>query len=372
MKLDLKKRNQNQRVLNHLIFWVITLFFLAVTNNIQVTSLNYQSTLIVSLFLLPVHFLYFYTIAYCIVPKYLEKKHYTKMILSTIALAVLVLFLYRLTEIFIIGPYISLINVDQTIVQQLTNPYHLINAFEKSNLIVWFAVSIKFLKMWHERKQLTLQTELNFLKAQIHPHFLFNTLNNLYALTLTNSSKSSSIVIGLSEILRYMLNECNTENVKLARDIEILKNYVMLEEIRYGDRLDLNLSITGNLDNLYVPPLLMLPLVENAFKYGTSEMLKNAWITINISVTAPNQLKFKVANSKPLQKNQNSEIHFKKIGLKNVRRRLDILYKDAYQLNIYNEDELFAAILEINLNNKCINTNGQGELKNHHKQNGQY
>lgn len=211
---------------------------------------------------------------------------------------------------------------------------------------------VKFFKMRHERKQLALQAELNFLKGQIHPHFLFNTLNNLYALTLNQSSKSPAVVLGLSEILRYMLYECNTDNVKLEREVEVIKNYISLEKIRYEERLEINCSLSGDVQNKYIAPLLMLPLVENAFKHGTSETIVDPWINIEINITE-SQLKFKVSNSKPLQKSENNETHFEKIGLSNVQKRLDFLYKDGYQFHTYDEEEIYVAILEINLNTKC-------------------
>lgn len=210
---------------------------------------------------------------------------------------------------------------------------------------------VKFFKMRHERKQLALQAELNFLKGQIHPHFLFNTLNNLYALTLNQSNKSPAVVLGLSEILRYMLYECNTDNVKLEREIEIIKNYISLEKIRYEDRLDVNININGNIQNKYIAPLLLLPLIENAFKHGIGETIIDPWINIEIAITE-SQLKFKVSNSKPLQA-ENNESHFEKIGLSNVQKRLDFLHKDGYQFHTYDEEEIYVAILEINLNTKC-------------------
>lgn len=199
------------------------------------------------------------------------------------------------------------------------------------------------------KKQLELQTELDFLKGQIHPHFLFNTLNNLYALTLNQSSKSPLVVLGLSEILRYTLYECNTEKVLLSRDVDILKSYIILENIRYEERLELNLNITGNIKEQVITPLLMLPLVENAFRYGISETVQDAWINIDIHVSE-NRLKFKVSNSKPFKQTENDNIHFDKAGFQNVRKKLEFMYKDTHQFNFYDEGEIFVSILEINFN----------------------
>jgi LytS/YehU family sensor histidine kinase len=201
------------------------------------------------------------------------------------------------------------------------------------------------------KNQLELQTELDFLKGQIHPHFLFNTLNNLYALTLNQSAKSPLVVLGLSEILRYTLYECNAEKVLLSHDVDILKSYITLEKIRYEERLELNLSITGDMKDQLIAPLLMLPLVENAFRYGTSQIVQDAWINIDVNVSET-RLKLKVSNSKPIKQTENNEIHFDKAGFENLRKRLESLYKDAHQFNFYDEGEIFVSILEINFNTK--------------------
>lgn len=201
---------------------------------------------------------------------------------------------------------------------------------------------------------MSTQTELNFLKGQIHPHFLFNTLNNLYALTLRQSPKSPSIVLGLSNILRYMLYECGTETVLLKRDLEIIHNYVELEKLRYEERLDLTFSVTGVIDDQKIPPLLMLPLIENAFKHGTGETISEPWINIDLKLSS-NNLKFKISNSKPGKPSEDHEKHFGTIGLENVKKRLEILYPNAHKLLVFDEEELFVTILELKLNTPAVN-----------------
>ncbi|WP_158275284.1 sensor histidine kinase [Pedobacter sp. HMWF019] len=205
--------------------------------------------------------------------------------------------------------------------------------------------------MWYQRKQIALQTELNFIKGQIHPHFLFNTLNNLYALTLRKSAQSSEIVLELSQILRYMLYECNAANVKLSRDIEILRSYLKLEKIRYQNGIEMNINITGDTQQNDIAPLLMLTLVENAFKHGTSETINHPWITIDIQINA-NRLTFRVANSKSPNQSDHAESHFKKIGLQNIQKRLDIHYKKAHKFTIRDQQDTYIAILELTLSDR--------------------
>lgn len=380
MKMNLRKINAKGRLLNHVAFWCLFIFLFTVAWGYGAgVPGGFPVAFTAVLMLIPVHMLYFYSTAYWIIPKYLHQRSYVKLLLAFIACSVAIAFLFRADEIFIVDPYLltkilqdnpsaKWQKVEGTILQQFLEPYYIINAFEQSNIIIWIAISLRFFKMWYEKKQVALQAELNFLKGQIHPHFLFNTLNNLYSLTLNQSPKSPGIVLGLSNILRYMLYECNTENVLLSRDVEILESYVSLEKIRYEERLDLSLSITGDLSTHHIAPLLMLPLVENAFKHGTSEMVEEAWINIDIQIIE-NRLIFKVSNGKPPCPPKNMEVHFGKIGLSNVRKRLELLYKDAYQFNIYDEEEMFVAIFEIGLDQHVSNLTKDNQKKNSKKTN---
>ncbi|WP_293297667.1 histidine kinase [Pedobacter sp. UBA4863] len=232
--------------------------------------------------------------------------------------------------------------------QQFFNGQYMIHALEQSNAIIWGALLIKFIRMWYERKQMALHSELNFLKAQIHPHFLFNTLNNLYALTLNNSPSSPEVVLGLSQILRYMLYECNSAYVPLKKDIEIIKNYITLEKLRHGDRLDLNFKVKGEINEQQIAPLLMIPLIENAFKHGASEMMEDAWINMVLEVD-DSSIKFKVSNGKPIELEKTHQAHFGKIGLENVKKRLELIYPETHQFTTYNEEDMYVAILEVTL-----------------------
>ncbi|MBO9729239.1 MAG: histidine kinase [Chitinophaga sp.] len=190
---------------------------------------------------------------------------------------------------------------------------------------------------------------LNLLKAQIHPHFLFNTLNNLYALSLRKSDKSSEVVLELSHILRYILYECNTPTVNLEKEIQMIQRYISLEKIRYQNQLEINMDIDGDLSAFNVAPLLILPLVENSFKHGISKLMEDGWI--NISAKAKNnEFTFKISNNK-LPDNDSKAISsaFGNIGLLNIRKRLHFLYPNRHQLKIISEDEVFMVIMKIKL-----------------------
>ncbi|MCJ0743580.1 sensor histidine kinase [Pedobacter montanisoli] len=347
-----------KKILRHLLFWGVCTTIL--TFLFAVGLPGYFLALKLVLMLLPVHILYYYTVDTLLIPKYLFKRKFLALALSFIVVCAFYTCLYRLIEIFFADPYLyaqmkplnpafKWKKIEGSFQQQFFNGQYMIHALEQSNSIIWGALLIKFIRMWYERKQMALHSELNFLKAQIHPHFLFNTLNNLYALTLDNSPSSPEVVLGLSQILRYMLYECKSDYVPLKRDVEIIKNYITLEKLRHGDRLDLNFKIDGEINQQQIAPLLMIPLIENAFKHGASEMMEGAWINMVLEVN-PNSIKFKVSNGKPIEQHENQRVHFGKIGLENVKKRLELIYPETHQFTTYNEEDMYVAILEITLN----------------------
>ena len=215
------------------------------------------------------------------------------------------------------------------------------------------AAAIKLFRDWYkkeqENKQLieeNLEIELQLLKSQIHPHFLFNTLNNLYALTLKQSHKAPEIVQRLSGLLGYIIEDCNVPQVWLSQEINLLKNYISLEQLRYGNRLNLQYGnqLSTYFENesqtstIKIAPLLFLPFVENAFKHGSAEQLDNAYILIDLTLKE-NLLIFTVKNSK--NQEIQSENYIGGIGLKNVKKRLELIYKSGYELTISPEETCY-------------------------------
>ena len=140
---------------------------------------------------------------------------------------------------------------------------------------------IKFFKLWTikqrdwmQAQQEKITAELQLLKAQVHPHFLFNTLNNIYSFSLDNSPKTPDMILKLSSLLSYMLYDCKAEEVRLEKEIEIMKNYIDLEKERYGNKIEISWSVEGDIKDKFISPLLMLPFLENAFKHGISEQIE--------------------------------------------------------------------------------------------------
>lgn len=190
-----------------------------------------------------------------------------------------------------------------------------------------------------------LETELKFLKNQTNPHFLLNTLNNIYALARKKSDDTAEAVMRLSELLRFMLYESNGKLIKLTNEIKVLEDYLELETIRYNKRLTVSFEKDMDSADYKITPLLLLPFLENAFKHGISETRFESYI--NITVNAKNHvLDFEIENSKDTCEQQK---HVANIGLMNVQRQLELTYSD-YKLDVQNENDFFKVNLTVNLN----------------------
>jgi sensor histidine kinase YesM len=228
--------------------------------------------------------------------------------------------------------------------QDLKNLVWSWNFFLLIVLSVFFSVMLsmvlKLLKNWYQEEQINkhlqqvnLETELKFLRNQINPHFLFNSLNNLYALTLKKSEQAPEVVLRLSNILRYVLYESGDGRVSVEKEIQYLKDYIDLEKIRVGDRVKIDFSVEGETAGRQVPPLLFLTFVENSFKHGAENALSKGWISIALKLT-PNETFFEVANSKNNAENTSKSKAPGGIGMVNLKKRLDLLYRGKYSLKI--------------------------------------
>ncbi len=193
-----------------------------------------------------------------------------------------------------------------------------------------------------------MQSELRFLKSQINPHFLFNTLNNLYALTLKKDDKAPDIVLKLSEMMRYMLYECNEKQVLLAKEVSYIHNYLELERLRQGRNVEIRFDVKGHIGDQRIAPLLFIPFVENCFKHGLGQHIEKGFVHIALQLDGQH-VEFFVENSKapalPRQRHPRSG----GIGLANVRRRLDLLYPGAYSLDIHDNPDTYTVRLKIDL-----------------------
>jgi len=239
----------------------------------------------------------------------------------------------------------------QTSMSNYLMPGSIIYTFFILSFVSGIALAIKLVRLnirqiVSEQKILKqkLETELRFLKAQTNPHFLFNTLNNIYALARKKSDDTADVVMKLSKLLRFMLYESERETIPVCDELKVIEDYIELEKIRYSDRL--TVSYANSIDNPGQPiaPLILLPFVENAFKHGASETRFSSYIDIDVQLKQ-GQLDFVIENSKT----ENAEkVSTEKIGLGNVSRQLELMYPE-HILVIENENERFKIILKINL-----------------------
>jgi two-component system LytT family sensor kinase len=189
-----------------------------------------------------------------------------------------------------------------------------------------------------------LETELKYLRNQTNPHFLFNTLNNIYALARKKSDDTADAVMKLSKLLRFMLYESKNEQIKISAEIKMLDNYIELEKIRYSERLTISFLREIDNESEHIAPLLLMPFVENAFKHGASESRFESFIHLDMKLHQ-GILEFHIENTKEASVQKSSEDN---IGLTNVRRQLELLYKD-HELTVENEATLFKVWIKINL-----------------------
>ena len=191
-----------------------------------------------------------------------------------------------------------------------------------------------------------LEAEMKFLKSQFNPHFLFNALNNIYTLTVIQSDKAPDNLLKLSGMLRYMLYECKAETVPLGKEIEYLRHFIDLHLLKDSRGLNVEVELDESRPDLKIAPMLFIPFVENAFKHSRIEDLKNGWIKIRLA-TADHSVTFEVKNSLPKEGFTKDKVGG--IGLKNVRRQLELLYPEHHELSIRENGDAFEVSLKINL-----------------------
>jgi hypothetical protein len=338
------------RIFQHTLFWVAhVVFYGALYGSFEE---NYRQTFLEELIYLPGRMIFTYFTLYFLLPRFLLAGRYWSF------------FLWFVLSSFIAGIAQRFVafNIDYPLYypQALQDPFFyfpkIVKMFVGIYPVAFFAVAIKLLKYWYANKQaqqiLTqerLQAELKFLKTQIHPHFLFNTLNNLYALTLKKSDKAPETVLKLSELINYMLYECASDEVPLSKEIKFIRNYIDIEKMRYGEKLDVDIRITGEASDRKIAPLILLPFVENCFKHGASEDLQQSWVKLTVDVQ-PHVIIVKVENNKA----SNGPSKKEGIGIQNVKRRLDLLYPKAHELKIFNGEETFLVVLTIRLTENAV------------------
>ena len=310
-----------------------------------------QRRFIDTIIFLPAHMFFSYTQMYLAIPVFLLKKKYRKYFLYTCLFLSISVAYSQFAGI----NWMKMYKIPMTLERYFHYKQFLISCGRTSFALFFtcgLAVAIKLFKEWFRQREHSLtvenekvKLELESLRSQIHPHFLFNTLNNLYSLTLTSSGSASTVVAHLSELLRYMLYECKEPEVPVEKELQMLKKYIELEKLRYGSRLEIAFTLSGETKDLTIAPLLLLPFVENSFKHGVSDQIDQCWINIHVSVENTS-FTLQVSNSRA-GTGQNS---FGGLGMENVRKRLRLLYPSTHSLKTIEEDEVYVIKLDQELN----------------------
>lgn len=337
----------------HLLFWAAVLFFF---NFVFRLGRTITKTLIDSILFLPGHLLFVYSLNYFLFPRYVLKGKLLQAFAGLFVILAIALFYMRFADVYYIHYSGS---------GRLWKPDYFPRAIYSLFSVSWIAVTIRLVKYWYIEKETQhrlekekLTVELQLLRSQLHPHFLFNTLNSLYALTLESSKAAPGAILRLSSLLRYILYECNAPLVSLHQEIDSLKHYIELEKMRFGDRLEISLSFTGDLANRSIAPLLFLPFVENTIKHGISEQLDKSWVSLHLHVEGQT-LTFKLINSRTPQTGPGSATRpaaprSSGLGLLNVQRRLALLYPDRHMLKLTPDEDTYMVTLTIHFDSPQI------------------
>jgi LytS/YehU family sensor histidine kinase len=292
-----------------------------------------------------------------IIPRLISAKKYYAVAIYFFAGSYVICVCARIVVVHILEPIIRIPPFEQeTILEIMMDiPKLITHYFPLTFSAAWIFAFIKLIKAQYiaQQHQLSVEkeraeTELKALKAQLNPHFLFNTLNNIYSLSLINSPITSRSIAGLSEILDHVLYRCNGMYVPLSAEINLIKNYIELEQLRYGKRLQVNFTHSVDEESM-IAPLILLSLVENAFKHGAGEDVGLPVINIDMKLIA-GRFRFMVSNSfVPGNGEENG-----RIGINNVTKQLQLIYPDLYDFSISTHDYIFVALLHINLKNHII------------------
>ncbi|MCD4795300.1 MAG: histidine kinase [Bacteroidales bacterium] len=353
--IKIRKQINYKRILLHILFWVSELTFN--TFLFSVSSGNYLGVFKATLFIMPFEIFVTYLTLYYFIPKFLLNKKYFKFIIYSLITAIIAGVIVRLMYLYVFSPLTAGEEVILDLNRRISeNPittiflnYAFFNLYVEIYSIVGFATAIKLFKYWlnnqrikNELEKQNIKSELALLQNQINPHFLFNTLNNIDTLIQKDSKKASDAILKLSEIMRYMLYEANTDKVPLINEMEYLISYISLQQIRLRKENFIKFTIEGDYEGRAIPPMLLISFIENAFKHGLKEVSPPG-IIVKLIINRQN-IQFECINyfSKYLNINKDKT---EGIGLSNVKRRLELLYPNKHKLKITKETGKFTANL---------------------------
>lgn len=334
------------RFLLHTILWILVFWIMLKLTADEATP-NFADYLYAGILIIPI-ILLAYVNGLVLLPILFSKKrfasYFASIILATLIFSTLV---YTLFEIFLGLIYPSFIFVS---IFGFFDLIFLGTTTITISSLLYFTIS--WFNSEQQRKQMAIllqqksDAELKLLKSQLNPHFLFNTLNSIYALVLRKSDSAADALIQLSDIIRYMVYETGSSRILLSRELEVLHAYVELQRMRLNSDTKVLYQQNGNPDSKQIAPMLLFPFVENAFKHGTKSAIKNAFVHISIDLTE-DCVKLYIQNCKRNIPNDGTEVSG--IGLNNVKQLLELTYPNNYKLKIVDKQNTFSINLTINL-----------------------
>jgi len=354
------------KVWRHIIYWTFHITAWSAFWIIVGATYSYWRMMLHMLLWIPAFILFSYPLVYGAIPHLLLKGKILPFFLLVVAWGALGLLINLLYSNYVFVPIQEAMGLQHVSLKGLRAERYLCMTTAAAS-----PMAIKFFKLWMIKQRAWLQAEqekisaeLKLLKAQVHPHFLFNTLNNIYSFSLENSPKTPELILKLSSLLSYMLYECKAEEVRLEKELEIMRNYIDLEKVRYGNRIDVSWNVEGDIQDKFIAPLMLLPFLENAFKHGAAEQLEKSWLSVDIA--AKDQvLKCKIVNSK----NECVAVQGHGIGIENVKKRLAFLYPGKHELRLNDEGDFFVVALTFYFETPdtyVVKHKGITKLKNRH------
>jgi len=339
--VDTFKRLSKNRIFQHVLFWSMS--FLILTNIFKVSAEIKRIDLIyTAIFHVPV-FLIVYLNLRLLFPVFLEKGKYFLYGISVLVLTAL-------------GAGFYIILFDSWI-DYIFSGYYFIAYYGFFDISLYFVIYIfvtsllRLARGWFHLQEIEKEktvAELKALKSQINPHFLFNSLNSIYSLARKNSSQVPEKVIQLSDLMRHIIYDSDVEFILLPKEIDMIRNYIELQNLRTPENEKIELEVTGEIEGKKVAPLIFLPFVENSFKHGLKSGAENPFVKIRIEVFE-NNLVFEIENSKG-KTTEIADSKYKGIGIENVKKRLGLIYPNQHSLNISDTENTFKVILQIKLN----------------------
>jgi two-component system sensor histidine kinase AlgZ len=339
--------HRNRVVLLHLSFWCVYVsFFLYQITSRWGREIAFERIVTIAFIQITFASISAYVNYFFFLPRFLARKNAWIYFLEFLVAFAIIMIMRLVLERYLIDGFTG--NE-----QYLYSTRFIVQVIMTNLFIVVFVGMLRFALDWldleakkNEMERERLTAELNFLKAQINPHFLFNTLNNLYYLAYSKSENTTEVIAKLSQMMRYMIYDSNHPKVLLSKEIEYMQSYISLERLRLNDQIPIKFDVSGNAENIWITPLIFITFLENAFKHGVSNSNPKAWVNIAIQLR-DGECVYTVENSRtPEQKDGTDKSG---IGLKNVRRRLELSYPEKYKLVTDETREKYTVKLNLSL-----------------------